>query len=91
MMVVIDLILVLATFALPIYHSIIVHGRETVLREDLFTLRSQIDQFTHDNARAPASRKPSRACRHARASCPCRYMARTTMPLLDVPRASCPY
>jgi general secretion pathway protein G len=55
MMVVIDLILVLATFALPIYQSIIVHGRETVLREDLFTLRSQIDQFTHDNARAPAS------------------------------------
>jgi len=55
MMVVIDLILVLATFALPIYQSIIVHGRETVLREDLFTLRSQIDQFTHDNGRAPAS------------------------------------
>jgi hypothetical protein len=32
MMVVIDLILVLATFALPIYQSIIVHARETVLR-----------------------------------------------------------
>ncbi len=55
MMVVIDLILVLATFAVPIFGSIIVHARETVLREDLFTLRSQIDRFTHDNQRAPAS------------------------------------
>ncbi len=55
MMVVIDLILVIASFAMPIFGSIIVHARETVLREDLFTLRSQIDRFTHDNERAPAS------------------------------------
>jgi general secretion pathway protein G len=55
MMVVIDLILVVATFAVPIFGSIIVHARETVLREDLFTLRSQIDRFTHDNQRAPVS------------------------------------
>ena len=55
MMVVIDLILVIASFAMPIFGSIIVHARETVLREDLFTLRSQIDRFTHDNQRAPAS------------------------------------
>ncbi len=55
MMVVLDLILVIASFAMPIFGSIIVHARETVLREDLFTLRSQIDRFTHDNQRAPAS------------------------------------
>ena len=55
MMVVIDLILAVATFAMPIFGSIIVHARETVLREDLFTLRSQIDRFTHGNQRAPAS------------------------------------
>jgi len=55
MMVVVDLILVVATFAVPIFGSIIVHARETVLREDLFTLRSQIDRFTHDNQRAPVS------------------------------------
>lgn len=55
MMVVVDLILVVATFAVPIFGSIIVHARETVLRQDLFTLRSQIDRFTHDNQRAPAS------------------------------------
>ena len=54
-MTVITLILVLATFALPMFHTVIVHGREAVLREDLFTLRTQIDRFTHDNARGPAS------------------------------------
>ena len=33
----------------------IVRGREAVLREDLFTLRAQIDRFTHDYERGPAS------------------------------------
>ena len=55
MMAVIDLILILATFAMPMYHTAVVRAREATLRDDLFTLRSQIDRFTHDNARGPAS------------------------------------
>jgi general secretion pathway protein G len=55
MMAVVGLIIVLAAIAMPFYRTIIVHARESVLRDDLFTLRSQIDQFTHDNARSPAS------------------------------------
>src|SRR5208282_1336476 len=55
MMAVISLILILATFATPIYHTTVVRAREAVLREDLFTLRSQIDRFTHDNERGPES------------------------------------
>ena len=55
MMTVITLILILATFAMPIYHSIQVRAREATLRDDLFTLRSQIDRFTHDNERGPTS------------------------------------
>jgi general secretion pathway protein G len=55
MMTVISLILIVATFALPIYRTIVVRAREATLREDLFTLRSQIDRFTHDNERGPAS------------------------------------
>jgi general secretion pathway protein G len=55
MMTVITIILILATFSEPYYRSVIVHGREAVLREDLFTLRTQIDRFTHDNERGPAS------------------------------------
>ena len=55
MMTVITIILILATFSVPYFRSVIVHGREAVLREDLFTLRTQIDRFTHDNERGPAS------------------------------------
>jgi general secretion pathway protein G len=55
MMTVINLILIMATFAMPIYHFIVVHAREATLRDDLFTLRSQIDRFTYDNERGPES------------------------------------
>lgn len=55
MMVVIILILILATFALPMYHTVMVRSREAVLRDELFTLRSQIDRFAHDNQRGPTS------------------------------------
>jgi general secretion pathway protein G len=55
MMTVVTSILILATFATPIYRTLIVRSREAVLRDDLFTLRSQIDRFTHDNERGPAS------------------------------------
>jgi general secretion pathway protein G len=55
MMAVAVLILILATFAMPYYRTIIVRAHEANLRDELFTLRSQIDHFTHDNERAPAS------------------------------------
>ena len=49
------LILIVATISEPIYQTTIVRTREASLRENLFTLRSQIDRFTLDNHRAPAS------------------------------------
>jgi general secretion pathway protein G len=55
MMTVIVIILILATFSVPYYLTVFVHGREALLREDLFTLRTQIDRFTHHNERAPSS------------------------------------
>ena len=55
LMTVITLILILATFATPIYHTVSVRAREANLREELYTLRSQIDRFTHDNERGPTS------------------------------------
>ena len=55
MMAVISLILILAAFSMPIYRTVVVHAREATLRDDLFTLRSQIDRFTHDNERGPES------------------------------------
>jgi general secretion pathway protein G len=54
-MIVISIILILLSFAAPMYQQSIVRAREAVLREDLFTLRQAIDQFTLDKQRAPQS------------------------------------
>ncbi len=54
-MIVISIILILVSIAVPIYSQSIVRAKEAVLRDDLFTLRSVIDQFTLDKLRAPQS------------------------------------
>jgi general secretion pathway protein G len=54
-MVVLVLILILASFAMPMYHVAVVHAREAVLRDDLFTMRKLIDEFTIDKQHPPTS------------------------------------
>jgi general secretion pathway protein G len=55
LMIVMTLILILATMAVPAYMNSIQHAREAVLRDDLYTMRSLIDQFTIDKNRPPQS------------------------------------
>jgi len=55
LLIVISVILILVSIVVPIYSTSIVRARETVLRDDLFTLRSLIQQYTFDKARAPQS------------------------------------
>jgi len=55
LMIVITLIMILASFAMPTFHVAVVHAREAVLRDDLFTLRKLIDEFTIDKQRPPTS------------------------------------
>ncbi len=55
MMIVISIIIILVGIAVPIYKQSILRARESVLRDDLFTMRSVIDQFTLDKQRAPQS------------------------------------
>jgi general secretion pathway protein G len=55
LMMVLTLILILASFAVPTYRVAIQRAREAVLRDDLYTLRSLIDQFTLDKQRPPQS------------------------------------
>ena len=43
LMIVISIIIILAAVALPQYHKTIMHARETVLRDDLYRMRSLID------------------------------------------------
>src|SRR6266545_4797288 len=55
MMIVISMILILLSVAVPLYNQSILRAREAVLRNDLFTLRQVISQFTLDKQRAPQS------------------------------------
>jgi general secretion pathway protein G len=55
MMIVIVIMGILMAIALPIYNQSLVRSREAVLRQDLFTLRSLISQYTLDKQKAPQS------------------------------------
>ena len=55
LMIVISIILILISTAIPIYQQSIIRAREAVLSQNLFTLRSVIDQYTMDKQKAPQS------------------------------------
>jgi general secretion pathway protein G len=55
MMIVIIIMGVLLSIALPIYNQALVRSREAVLRNDLFELRKLISQYTLDKQKAPQS------------------------------------
>ena len=55
LMIVISIIVILAAITLPQYQRVITHTREAVLRDDLFKMRSLIDQFAADKGRLPQS------------------------------------
>lgn len=55
LMVVLFILLILATMSIPIFTSAIVHAREAVLKDDLYTLRKLIDEYTLDKQKPPTS------------------------------------
>ena len=55
LLIVISIIVVIISIALPAYERSIVHTRETALREDLFNLRQAISRYTEENQQAPES------------------------------------
>ena len=55
MMIVISMILILLSIAVPIYNRSILRAKEAVLRQDLFSLRQVISQYTLDKEKAPQS------------------------------------
>ncbi len=55
LMIVISIVLILVSVALPAYNQSIVRARESVLRQNLFTMRSVISQYTLDKQKAPQS------------------------------------
>lgn len=55
LMIVISIILILISTAIPMYQQSLRRARESVLRQNLFTLRSVIDQYSEDKQKAPQS------------------------------------
>jgi general secretion pathway protein G len=55
LMVVVTIIVILITIAIPVYQKSIIRTKESVLRNNLFTLRQVIDNYTYDKQKAPQS------------------------------------
>ena len=55
LMIVMAIITVLVSIAVPIYNRSIVRAKESVLRNNLFTIRNMIDEYTFDKQKAPQS------------------------------------
>ncbi|HZQ44578.1 MAG TPA: type II secretion system protein [Acidobacteriaceae bacterium] len=55
LMIVMAIIAILASVAIPSFINAVKHAREAVLREDLHTMRQAIDSYTVDKEKAPQS------------------------------------
>ena len=53
MMVVISIIVILVSMAIPTYQKSITRAKESVLKNNLFTMRTVIDNYTYDKEKAP--------------------------------------
>jgi general secretion pathway protein G len=53
LMIVISILLILIAIAIPAYNRSILRAKESVLKQDLFQLRSLISQYTLDKQKAP--------------------------------------
>jgi general secretion pathway protein G len=55
LMVVMAIISIIISIALPIYQKSLIRAKESVLRNNLFTMRNMIDEYTIDKQKAPES------------------------------------
>lgn len=53
LMIVMAIIAILMSIAVPVYNRSITRAKESVLKNNLFTLRNVIDEFTYDKQKAP--------------------------------------
>ena len=53
LMIVMAIVVILIGIAVPYYQKSILRARESVLRNNLFTLRQVIDEYTYDHQKAP--------------------------------------
>ena len=55
MMIVMAIVSILVSIAVPLYQKSILRSKESVLRNNLFTMRTVIDEYTYDKQKAPQS------------------------------------
>jgi general secretion pathway protein G len=55
LMIVMAIISIILAIAVPIYQKSIERAKETVLKQNLFTMRNVIDEYTYDKQKAPQS------------------------------------
>jgi len=55
LMVVMVIITILVSIAVPMYQKAIIRSKESVLKNNLFTMRTVIDEYTYDKQKAPQS------------------------------------
>ena len=55
LMIVMAVIAILVAIAVPVYNRAITRAKESVLRNNLFTMRTVIDEYTYDKQKAPQS------------------------------------
>ncbi len=53
LMIVMTVMSIIVSIAVPIYQKSIVRAKESVLRSNLFTIRTIIDEYTYDKQKAP--------------------------------------
>ncbi len=54
-LIVMTIVSVLVAIAVPLYQRSIIRAKESVLKNNLFTLRTVIDEYTYDKKKAPQS------------------------------------
>lgn len=55
MLIVVSIIGILVSMAVPIYQKSLIRTKESVLRNNLFTIRTTLDEYTYDKQKAPQS------------------------------------
>ena len=53
LLVVMSIVTILVSLAIPVYQRSILRSKETVLKNNLFSIRQVIDEYTYDKQKAP--------------------------------------
>jgi general secretion pathway protein G len=55
LLIVMTILSIIISMAVPIYQRSVQRAKESVLKQNLFTIRTVIDEYTYDKQRAPQS------------------------------------